>query len=68
MRRSRIWRIGVGLLVALSCLSLQWGRAPQAEERRLRLRGHDLSSAYGSGQGFGRMWHGPNPLTSMHFH
>jgi hypothetical protein len=32
MRRRRIWLIGVGLLVALGGLSLQWGRAPQAED------------------------------------
>ena len=32
MRRRRIWLIGVGLLVALGCLSLQWGRAPTAED------------------------------------
>jgi hypothetical protein len=32
MRRRRSWRIGVGLLVALSCISLPWGHAPQADE------------------------------------
>jgi hypothetical protein len=32
MRRRRIWLIGVGLLVALGGLSLQWGRALQAED------------------------------------
>ena len=32
MRRRRIGLIGVGLLVALGGLSLQWGRAPQAED------------------------------------
>jgi hypothetical protein len=30
MKRRRIWIMGVGFLVALGCLSLQWGRAPQA--------------------------------------
>ena len=32
MRRRRSWLIGVGLLVALGCLSLPWGRAAQAED------------------------------------
>jgi hypothetical protein len=32
MRRRSIGLIGVGLLVALGCLSLQWGRAPRAED------------------------------------
>jgi hypothetical protein len=32
MRRRRMWLIGVGLLVALGCLSLPWGRAPRAED------------------------------------
>ena len=32
MRHRRIWLIGVGLLVALGCLSLPWGRAPRAED------------------------------------
>jgi hypothetical protein len=32
MRRRRIGLIGVGLLVALGCLSLPWGRAPRAED------------------------------------
>ena len=32
MRRRRIGLISVGLLVALGGLSLQWGRAPQAED------------------------------------
>jgi hypothetical protein len=46
MRCSRSWRIGVGLLVALSCLSLPWGRAPQAEEDSLGCSLETLQGTY----------------------
>ena len=46
MRHSRSWRIGVGLLVALSCLSLPWGRAPQAEEDSLGCSLETLQGTY----------------------
>jgi hypothetical protein len=32
MECGKNWLIGVGLLVALGCLSLQWGRAPRAAD------------------------------------
>jgi len=46
MRRSRSWGIGVGLLVALSCLSLPWGHAPQAEEDSLGCSLETLQGTY----------------------
>jgi hypothetical protein len=46
MRCSRSWHIGVGLLVALSCFSLPWGRAPQAEEDSLGCSLETLQGTY----------------------
>ena len=51
MRHRRIGLIGVGLLVALGCLSLPWGRAPRAEDllgcSRAMLRGTYIFAAAG---------------------
>jgi hypothetical protein len=46
MRPSRSWRISVGLLVVLSCLSLPWGRALQAEEDSLGCSLETLQGTY----------------------
>jgi hypothetical protein len=39
-----------------------------AHVERAGLKGHSLSSAYGSNRAFRRIWHDLNPLIFMHFH